>query len=199
MAVETEIKFPCSGFKSVTRLLRSSGARTEAPVFERNLVLDTADGRLRSRDMLLRLRCGNTSELCLKLPSEEEGFDTVKVREETETEVGDFDAMREILLGLGFEEAFRYEKVREEWRLVGCTVCLDLLPFGTYVEIEGQRESLIRCAHTLGLDVGSGTASTYHELNLEHRRVAGQPLQDSFVFGDPYDALREHGRAKDRD
>ena len=191
MAVETEIKFPSKGFEAVRARLRCGGVLTEAAVLERNLVFDTPERTLRARNMLLRLRLRNKVVLCLKTPPNDVRFDDVKRWEETETEVEDIDAMRGILLGLGFEVAFRYEKIREKWRWGRCTVCLDRLPFGTFVEVEGERDDIFRCARELNLDIGSGTTSTYHDLNQEHRKARGLPAGDSFVFEDPGSAVLE--------
>ncbi len=185
MALETELKFCKPDFARVRERLRRLGADPLGRAFERNVVLDDAGSSLRSRAMLLRLRqVAGRCVLTYKRPpaGQHGGAGLAKVLEEHETEVADFRAMLEILKGLGFKPILAYEKVREKWRLSGAVVCLDLLPFGEFVEIEADEAEILRLADELGLDPGQACAENYHELNQRHRKAAGLPPQDSFIF-----------------
>jgi len=183
MSDETELKFPGADLARVRRRLQSHGARFLWRNFERNLVFDTAGRELRDAGVLLRLRQTDVALLTVKRPPKvpRPGF---KVQEEIQTEVQDFESMRSILELLGYGVAFAYEKLREEWRLEGCTVCLDRLPFGDCVELEGEPEAMEGCAPLLGLDLDEGSDATYHQLHREHRMAAGLDEEESFVFPD---------------
>jgi adenylate cyclase class 2 len=73
---------------------------------------------------------------------------------EIETEVGDLDAMAEILRGVGLREIRYQENFREEWRLGDVAFDFDTWPdLPTFLEIEGPDEASVRrAAARLGLD-----------------------------------------------
>jgi adenylate cyclase class 2 len=190
MPRETEIKFLNPDMDALRRSLQASGADFQGRVFETNQVFDTPERGLRHADTLLRLRRTRSGAgtqqglLTLKRPPDDktaadQGF---KVWEESETRVENPDAVEQVLRGLGYTVAFRYEKVRETWLLPGVKVLLDRLPFGRYVEMEGTADAVRQWAPRLGLDMGSATDKTYHQLNREHRSDAGLPPDESFVF-----------------
>lgn len=106
----------------------------------------------------------------------------MKVCEETETDIADTKAMLAILAGLGYLPALRYEKIREKWSLSGCDVCLDTLPFGSFLEIEGGEADIKACAGKLNLSRDTSSTATYHDLNRLSREAKGLPPDDSFVF-----------------
>jgi len=204
MPLEIELKFPVAGFTALRRSLAEAGAVPAPAVFEQNIVYDMppgaplpgAPGPLRTAGILLRLRRNSPGGreaqgglLTVKLPGPADAPQGFKVRREIETEVADFAAMRDILAGLGYAEVLRYEKVRQTWTGDGVHICLDRLPFGRFVEIEGRPEDITAWAARLGLDPAASGAATYHDLHLEHLKRLGLPHTDSFVF-DPDTADR---------
>jgi adenylate cyclase class 2 len=186
MTLEVEVKFFCSDFQALRSGLRDSGAFFLHTRFEQNLVFDTPDYRLRKENMLLRLRSTGSQGgvLCLKKPPADSQPEDVKAWEELETEVERSDELRRLFLALGYIVSFSYEKVREQWELDGCQVCLDILPFGRFVEIEGERQAIFDLAERLGLASCSRTVKNYHELNREYRARNHLPPDDSFVFSE---------------
>ncbi|QLA16394.1 class IV adenylate cyclase [Desulfolutivibrio sulfoxidireducens] len=203
MALEVELKYPVLEFAPVRRALAGIGAQCLGAVFERNEVFDSpapggdaqgASGRLRDAGMVLRLRqdipgksgttggAGHCGLLTLKLPPPPGAPEGFKVRREIETRVEDLAAMRDILSGLGFAGSLCYEKVRETWKLGELSVCLDRLPFGCFVELEGPPGDILAWADRLGLQAASASTATYHDLHLEHLDRLGLPRRDSFVF-----------------
>ncbi|MFM9446223.1 class IV adenylate cyclase [Streptomyces acidiscabies] len=69
---------------------------------------------------------------------------------EVETEVGDLQAMAEILRRLGLAEVRYQENYREEWRLGDVVFDFDTWPdLATFVEIEGPDEAAVRRAAAL--------------------------------------------------
>jgi adenylate cyclase class 2 len=188
MALEVEVKFLHVDHEELRRRLAAASATFVDRHFERNLVLDQRDGSLGRAGTLLRLRTvRGRATLTLKQPPETGGPAGFKRCQELETAVGDGPAMLDILRRLGFDVAFAYEKQREVWRLHGCLACLDLLPFGRYLELEsssGRQEDIARCADLLGLPLDQGSAKNYHQLHQEYRLAAGLAPQASFVFPD---------------
>lgn len=191
MPRETEIKFVNADHDSLRARIQALGGKGQAKRFERNLVLDTPDRRLRDASILLRLRQDGRALLTLKKPpdgavqsggEEPRGKVRMKVWEELETEVADFEAMLAVLRGLGYVTAFAYEKYREVWRLDQVIICLDTLPFGDYVELEGEREHILALVEKLDMDLDDSTPATYHELNRDFRRANGLEPNESFVF-----------------
>lgn len=185
MVLECELKYAHADLEAVRRRLKAAGGDTSGRYFESNLVFDRPDRSLKAAGILLRLRWRlGQAVLTVKRPPAGEIVSSLKIFEELESTVGDFAAMRAALEALGFAVAFAYEKVREKWKHLGCTVCLDHLPFGDFVEIEGSEAAVPGCASALGLDPATSTKATYHELNLEHRVGQGLAPQESFVFSE---------------
>lgn len=183
MALECELKYLGVDMVALSLRLEQAGGEKLGRYFESNLVFDYPDRSLKGRGVLLRLReKQGQAVLTVKRPPETEVDSALKVFEEIETGVGDFSIMKTALEAIGFRVAFAYEKIREKWKFGGCAICLDSLPFGDYVEIEGTEESVPACAHSLGLDDCSTSKDTYHTLNIEYRRENGLSSDESFVF-----------------
>jgi adenylate cyclase class 2 len=70
---------------------------------------------------------------------------------ELEVEVNDFDTMRRILEALGFHHEQVYEKWRETLVLDDTQFCLDSMPYGDFLEIEGPKQEINNFAVQLGL------------------------------------------------
>ncbi len=152
------------GPEKARRLLSEAGAAVRHErTFEDNLVLDDAERALLKRGILLRLRrYGEQATLTVKCNAAVEAG--LKVREERETAVGDFDAARDLLAALGYAPAFRYQKYRTNFDLLGTVASLDETPIGTYLEIEGEPEVVRAAAARLGLDLAHGLTQSYMEI-----------------------------------
>jgi adenylate cyclase class 2 len=182
MADEIETKFAVDSFEPVREaLLRAGGVRLSR-CFEENVVLDTPDRVLRGRDVLLRLRRDASGKVTLKLPVAAPAGSGLKTRRELETEVADLAALEAIFAHLGYGPAMRYEKVRETWRVDASLVCLDELPFGRFIEIEGPADAIPALAECLGFSMRRALPQTYHALYRTHLAQCGLPPSDSFVF-----------------
>jgi adenylate cyclase class 2 len=97
----------------------------------------------------------------------------MKTRDEYETLVADGAALREVLHGLGFDAWFRYEKYREEFSAPGVIIAIDETPVGTYVEIEGDEQAIVRTAAALGRSEADFLRQSYRTLFDERRETAG--------------------------
>ncbi|HBE95347.1 MAG TPA: adenylate cyclase [Desulfovibrio sp.] len=184
MATECELKYLNPDLEAVREALARRGAEPCGVVFEENLVLDDAGRTLKKRGMLLRLRRGGGATLLtVKLPASR--TEVCKVCSEHETTVSNLNETLAAMEALGYTPVFVYEKLRETWRLMDCVVCLDQLPFGECVEIEGQEKALRACATALGLDGVVTSKENYHALNQAWRRARGLPEDENFVFVEP--------------
>jgi len=183
MARELEAKFVVASLDALRGVLRGLGASLKKTCrFERNIVFDTSGRDLKARGELLRLRQSDRAVLTWKRPMDGPVPAGVKAMEEVETTVGDFATMAEVLRGLGYKEALWYEKCREQWVLGKALVCLDLLPFGEFIEIEGDPTVIAETAARLGLSMDKASALTYHDLYRAYLAENGLPPQDSFTF-----------------
>lgn len=183
MGLEYELKYLDVDFTELASRLEKSGGQCLGRYFESNLVFDYEDRSLKKADILLRLReKQGKAVLTVKKPPKEEGPSALKVFEEIESEVDDFHTVRSALETVGFSVSFAYEKVREKWIYKECVICMDRMPFGYYVEIEGLEDGVLQCASELGLDANPTSKATYHALNTEYREKNSLPPEESFVF-----------------
>lgn len=181
MAIEHEAKFPLPDCLGLEERLRPLGSLRAPWHFESNTVYDR-DGELASTDRLLRLRRALVSTLTFKAPAQPCGADGVKSRLEHECRVTDPAGMDLILRGLGYAPRFTYEKFRAVWTVDEAAVCLDILPFGHFAEIEGPPLAIADLARRLGLEATAALAHSYHRLHLDWRTSRGLPPADGFAF-----------------
>ncbi len=182
MAFEIELKYLNADLDKLKKILESLGGHFLSRHYERNIVLDDPGRTLFKRSALLRVRqAGKTTMTVKRLPANPVPS-KAKVYVEHETEVSDFDATVSALEVLGYKPVFKYEKFREEWDFKNCTICLDQLPFGSFIEIEGAEKDIISCAVKLDLKDSDSSKKTYHELNRDYRAKAGLDPDENFVF-----------------
>jgi adenylate cyclase class 2 len=164
-SVEREQKYRVGRVDTIRKRLLKLGAQVHASGFERNELFDCGD-RLRRQGLKLRLRChgGKIAMLTLKGPRQN---GTQKTRMEVETTVK-YEAAKRILELLDFRVKETYSKLREEYRLDGCAVCLDHIPSaGWFVEIEGPQRKISDTARRLGLRPADREHRSYRKLIKE--------------------------------
>ena len=148
--LETEVKFYLSDLPSIRRRLMYLGAQSRGRFFENNVRFEDPHQTLRKKKSLLRLRRDHQVKLTYKsTPSEENN--QFKIMKELEVEVSDFDTMHLILEALGFHHEQVYEKWRDTLVLDQTQFCLDSMPYGDFLEIEGQKQEIKKFAAQLGL------------------------------------------------
>jgi adenylate cyclase, class 2 len=148
--LETEVKFHLKKIDPVRNAVLGMGAVCLGRFFEINICFDDKKQTLLEKEALLRLRKDQKNTLTFK--SKRAVFDAdVKVMEETEVAVDDFDAARKILCALGFCEVIRYEKWRETFLLGKTSLLIDSMPFGDFLEIEGEKPVIMSIASEIGL------------------------------------------------
>lgn len=192
MPDEVEIKFVVEDMPALEEKLRALGFRLQTPrTHELNTLYDTAKGDLRKSGQLLRLRqYGDTWTLTHKAKGRQ-GIH--KTRVETETQIANGQNMHAILLALGYQTSFRYEKFRAEWTDGTGHVVLDQTPIGDLAEIEGSPEWIDSTAERLGIGGKQYITKNYAELFQEWKRRTGSPAQAmTFAECDPKGEHKAH-------
>lgn len=180
--LEVEVKFLAPDLATLRRRLLELGAAPTHPrIFERNERFETADAALLRRGELLRLRQDSGVRLTFKGPAAADATSEVKVREEIEVGVADFDAMSTILRRLGFEPVQTYEKYRETFEWGDLEVVLDEMPYGDFIELEGPESSIREAADRLGLDWSERITTNYLSL-MAHLKAAFGLMFDDLTF-----------------
>lgn len=149
--LEIEVKFYIDNPSAMRQAIRNLGAVSAGRHFEHNLRLESKEGRLKKKGALLRLRQDRKSVLTYKARPPGGEDPQYKVFTEYETEVSDLAATRAILEALGFYPVQIYEKWRETFRLNQTHLCLDEMPYGHFLEIEGEKERIKAIASQLDL------------------------------------------------
>jgi adenylate cyclase class 2 len=148
--LETEVKFFLTDIRSLRNRIIELGADCKGRVFETNIRFEDKDKNLYQNKALLRLRKDRKTTLTFKSepPVQNNQF---KVLRELEVEVSDFSTMKHILGSIGFQPEQIYEKWRETFILNDSILCLDAMPYGDFLEIEGQKEHIKKVASQIGL------------------------------------------------
>lgn len=145
---------------------------------QHDILFDTADQQLRQQGCALRLRHEDGAGIVTFKGPATTG--TMKVREEHETGVGDVDAMRLVLEGIGFRAWFTYEKYREEYSVAGVVIAIDETPIGTFVELEGDEAGILEAARLLQRSPSQFIVASYRSLFVD--RCAQPDAAGDMVF-----------------
>lgn len=174
---ETEVKLYVPHLEVVQVRLERLGAQLVVPrVYERNIRYDTADHALTPAGIVLRLRQDTRIRLTYKDSQSAQGG--IISRFEAEVEVSDFDTMDTILRKLGYSAYMVYEKYRTTYELDGTEVVLDEMPYGNFVEIEGDTAAIERLIDRLELGNAKRYPASYVALFDNVRRNLGLDFDD---------------------
>ena len=151
--LEVEVKFYIPALAAFREQLLAAGAVLKKPrIYERNVRFDTADERLYRNLCLLRLRQDTAVTLTYKSTPHDLPHSEAKVREELEVQVSDFAMLAEIFKRLGFAPMQVYEKYRETFQWQDVEIVLDELPYGNFVELEGDEAGIKTAVSHLNLN-----------------------------------------------
>jgi adenylate cyclase class 2 len=175
---ELEVKLYVARLEPVVHKLESLGGRlTHSRKLETNLRFDTPERDLSRSYQALRLRHYEVDRVTYKGPSE--FVEGVRSRREIEFSVDNFDAARELFESLGFHVFFIYEKYRAAYEVNGVEVSVDELPYGKFIEIEGNDAGKIRAvAVKLGLNWEARISESYTALFENLRKRLDLPFGD---------------------
>jgi adenylate cyclase class 2 len=146
-------------------------------VLETNLRFDLPDGSLRAAGRVLRLRRDTEARLTYKGPGQNDRG--ILDRQEIEFVADDFEKARHFLEALGYRQSVVYEKYRTTYEMENVAVMLDELPYGKFVEIEGETtEQIQAAAQKLHLDESAAIHDSYTGLFENIRKTLNLPFQD---------------------
>lgn len=179
MPIEIEKKYRLSKKQreELSQRLPQIGAKRSGEEFEEN-TLFAGEALELGRSVLRLRRVGKRAILTYK-----ERFPTrsdIKHQREDETSVADAEAMEVILEALGFTAALIYEKRRETWTLGKTEIVIDELPFGLFMEIEGDEQSIRDIENKLAIKRLRVEVATYPQLTLKHGKDYGGIIESRF-------------------
>ncbi len=160
---ETEVKIYLDSVEAIHDRLQENGAQlVRERTYERNVRYDVSDNTLTSRGVVIRLREDDSVKLTYKEPGTiERGIIT---REELEVEVSSFDTMQAILGKFGYAPSMLYEKYRTIYFWHDTHIMLDELPYGNFIEVEGNREDIEWVLDSIGLTHAERREDSYAKL-----------------------------------
>jgi adenylate cyclase class 2 len=175
--LEIEVKFYIPDIDAIRTRIRALGAEPKGSGFESNIRFDDENMRLRQGNKLLRLRQDSRCRLTVKSPPEDAdtGF---KIFRELEVDVSDHQTMIAILEQLGFTPRQVYEKHRETYFFNHTELCLDTLPYGHFLEIEGEKEDIRKSAAAIGLNWEKRITANYLSLFAALQTQLDLPFED---------------------
>ena len=176
--LEIEVKFSITDIEDMRRRLTAIGAcLRKNRIFEMNYRYDTETHHLLKNKSILRLRKDREAILTLKSRHDVESKE-FKIHREIEVRVDDFDKTDMIIQAMGFTRQQVYEKWRETFRMDDTEIVIDSMPYGHFIEIEGQPESIRHIASRLGLDWNRRILVSYLELFARIKAIYKLPFSD---------------------
>jgi len=167
MAIEIEKKYRLTAKQrdEVVSRLKQLRAKSKPLEFEVN-TLYAGESLDLSRCVLRLRRVGNQSILTYKerFPSRSD----IKHQREDETRVDNAEGMELILDALGFHPALVYEKRRQRWYVGDSEIAIDELPFGLFMEIEGDEAGIRETESQLAIKRLRVEEATYPQLTRKH-------------------------------
>lgn len=165
---ETEIKFEIKSLDSLEKqIVKMGGYLVHPEILQRTYRFDTKKGDLEKEGVFLRVRTGEKNILTVKRKLAKDNPDFYQ-RHEWETEVSCPEMAIEGLKNLGFEKVLVMEKYRKTYCLSEVLITLDRLPFGNFIEIEGEKEDINRAVKFLDLEKLKPITVTYWDLHRQH-------------------------------
>ncbi|MGH9903100.1 MAG: class IV adenylate cyclase [Pyrinomonadaceae bacterium] len=177
MEVEKKYRVVRERQELLRQRLAEVGASFVGEEFEENTLYAGAGLDPRSRVLRLRRAAGRA---VLTYKERFASASAIKRQREDETRVDDPDALASILGALGYEPALVYEKRRQTWRLAGVEVVIDELPFGSFVEIEGEESTIAAAEQLLDLSEAVAEHESYPELTVRYGEKRGSVTEARF-------------------
>ncbi|HEX8737651.1 MAG TPA: class IV adenylate cyclase [Pyrinomonadaceae bacterium] len=180
MAIETEKKYRLDKQRrpKIIAKLKQLGAEFLREDFEENYL--HRGNLLEERNAILRLRkIGETAILTYK-ERLKNGDDDFKQKIEFETEVADVAATENIIEKLGYRLNVVYEKRRQVWHFDKVEVVMDDLPFGLYMEIEGEIDDINEAEKLLEIEDLEPEPRGYPRLTAKLGKQKGNVFEARF-------------------
>jgi adenylate cyclase, class 2 len=179
MAIETEKKYRLNGEQRqfVLDALADVQAEYAGEDFEENIIY--GGNNLDDKNAVLRIRKTQDKTILTYKQSIQNDFN-VKQRTEHETEVSDFEELKNIVDYLGFEPRLVYEKRRKTWHFRSVEIVLDELPFGLFLEIEGSITEIAEAEMFLEIEDFEIEYESYPRLTAKHGVRRGDLIEARF-------------------
>ncbi len=175
--MEIEVKFFVDRPQALRQRVLAIDGASCGRVFEHNEIFDDARRSLAGRGELLRLRQDTACRLTYKQPDGAHQ-DQFKILREMETTVAEGQVLRAVFKALGLEKVLVYEKWRETFTMGTVHLCLDEMPFGHFLEIEGPPADIRRTADALALPWSRRILGNYHQLFAAIAEAMGLQFSD---------------------
>jgi len=179
--IEKEYKFQIDNKHQIESRLREMGAVGGERVHELTVMYDNPDKIMEKKDGRLRIRtrkCKGKEEIQIsyKKPLSRAG---IKQEIEYQTVVGNKEMMERIIDEMGFFPVSSYERYRTEYHIgngkESIEISIDELPFGNYIEIEGNNIDAMRNVATrLGLNLDEHIENSYDGIFNDLERKEGK-------------------------
>jgi adenylate cyclase class 2 len=176
-SLEIEVKFFLSDLKTTRDRIRELGAYPAGRSFETNIRFEDQTNSLIENKALLRLRKDRKTTLTYKCEPDVNDVN-YKIFNELEVEVSDFSKMGQILESLGYHREQIYEKWRDSYTLKGTSCCIDEMPFGSFLEIEGNKKQIKDVAEKIGMQWEQRIVLNYFEVFEILRSILNLPFTD---------------------
>jgi adenylate cyclase class 2 len=174
---ETEAKFYVARLADIDRRLQMMSAPQIQPrTKELNLRFDLPRRQLQRLGRVLRLRRDNSVRLTYKDAAHL--LEGTSSRHEIEFAVSDFDSAQKLLEALGYQVVFVYEKYRTTYQRSDAQIMLDELPYGDFIEIEGEVDQIHAIVRELALNGDAAIPLSYHALFQRLARARGLKFRD---------------------
>jgi adenylate cyclase class IV len=185
MTDEIELKFIVKDYKlNVEKILSICNFINSC--HELTIMYDDKEKNLFKEDARLRLRRikdlktgEETCELSLKKPKTREG---IKIEEENEVIVSNFEETEIILRKIGFERVSSYERVRDTFKKDGCKITLDSFSFANILEIEGSEIRIKKIAKELGLDLKENITKSCDDIYADFCKEKEEKIEDNILL-----------------
>ncbi len=193
MSEEIELKFEIEDYNSlIVKLLEISSFKDSSHettvMYDENNKLFRQDVRLRLRRKINLKTNKEESEISYKKPKTREG---VKIEEEFETCIGDFEEMEQILFNIGFLKISSYERIRDTFKRGGIKITTDSFPFGDYLEIEGNLKEIEEIAKELGFSLKKNITKSCDDIYAELCIKGGKKINNHILFQDKVSLEKE--------
>jgi adenylate cyclase class 2 len=180
LEIEKKYRLTHEQGETVARRLIEVGATPKGKEFEENTIY-VGNGLDPSKSVLRLRRVGGRAILTYKERFTASDPDSaIRHQREDETRVEDPEALVAILVALGYRLALVYEKRRVKWYLMGTEVSVDELPFGLFMEIEGEEGAIREAERLLDLTEAEAELATYPELTERLGSTKGDVIEARF-------------------
>lgn len=172
--IEKQLKFSITRqqIPAFTAALKKAGAILQRPrVREFNTVYDDPVGSVQVQDARLCLQSGTNYSISYERTISRRG-----VRQDLvlATRIGSIVQMKKILQRIGFRQVSHYVSYRTTWQVGAAAISFYEFTFGTFIELTGEVQSIVRYAERLGFDPAASVMESYDDLYRGF--IAGEKL-----------------------